>query len=54
MEISTKERTAPGLEEGSVRYLPDGQVHVGVILREQWATLAGTIALSPQGHLEAE
>lgn len=48
---------APGTE-GSVGYLLDWQVHVGVIIREWWAPLyyqrVGAIASSPQGHLEAE
>lgn len=34
MEISTKERAVLGIGEGSVGYLPDRQVHVGVIIRE--------------------
>lgn len=29
---------------GSVGYLPDGRVHMGVIIRDWWATLAGAIA----------
>lgn len=39
--------------ESGVGYLPDRQARVGVNVRE-WGTLAGGIAQSSRGHLEAE
>lgn len=41
----SRHRREPALGvEGSVGSLPDRRVHMGILTRERWATLAGAIA----------